>query len=61
MNANEEAQNILINAYYFCGNKVFATELGLYICNMITEQKLESDDMVYWTLVKDEIYKSRFK
>ena len=58
MKPDEKAKSILLNSLYFCGNKVFAKELGLYICELILQQKLKADDKAYWSLVKDEIYQT---
>ena len=59
MKPDEKANSILINALYFCGNKVIAFELALYICSLVFEQKLKPDDKAYWSLVKDEIYQTK--
>jgi hypothetical protein len=58
MKPDEKAKSLLTNALYFCGNKVFAFELALYICSLVLEQKLKADDQAYWSLVKDEIYQT---
>jgi hypothetical protein len=58
MKPDEKAKSLLTNALYFCGNKIAAFELTLYICSLILEQKLKADDQAYWSLVKDEIYQT---
>jgi hypothetical protein len=57
MKPNDRAKSLLINALYFTNNKIFAFELSLYITTLILEQKLQADDLEYWSLVKQEIYK----
>jgi hypothetical protein len=57
MKPDEKAKSLLINALYFCRNKVIAFELALYFCQLVLEQKLKADDRAYMSLVKDELYK----
>lgn len=57
MTPTERAKSLVNNALYFCGDKSKAKECAQYFVQIIIGQNLKADDLVYWMLVKEEIYK----
>jgi len=57
MTPTERAKSLVNNALYFCGDKGKAKECAQYFVQIIIGENLKSDDLVYWMLVKEEIYK----
>ena len=57
MTPNERAKSLVNNALYFCGDKGKAKECAQYFVQVIIGENLKADDLVYWMLVKEEIYK----
>jgi hypothetical protein len=56
MKPNEKAREIFINCLYYTGTKTMAIQCGLYIVELVIDQKLKIDDKIYWKLVKEEMY-----
>lgn len=52
----ERAKSLVNNALYFCGDKDKAKECVQYFVQVILEENLKADDLVYWMIVKEEIY-----
>lgn len=54
---DERAKALHTNGLYYTGSPIFAKEMALWVCQLVIDQKLKIDDKIYWTLVKEEIYK----
>jgi hypothetical protein len=57
MNPRERASSLLNNALYFCGDKAKAKECAQYFIQVILNENLKADDLVFWMLVKEELFK----
>ena len=57
MTPNERAKSLVNNALYFCGDKGKAKVCAKYFVQVIIGENLKAEDLVYWMLVKEEIYK----
>ena len=53
----ERAKSLVNNALYFCGDKDKAKDCAHYLVQVILGENLKADDLGFWMLVKEEIYK----
>lgn len=51
------AKELFNNCIYFSSNKKYAKECALYFVAKILSLKLKIDDLCYWKIVEEEIYK----
>lgn len=54
---DEMASYLYTNSIYYCGSKGMAVWSALFFVQNYIDYSTKMDDKIYWTLVKDELYK----